>query len=108
MKDDVNEDNDNGNYRRNNNKTTASKSFEYKTTIIESTSNNSRLNAEINVPLNYLSNFWSSFNFPMINCEINLVLRNCAVCEISSAEAVGEYNAAEETFTTEVFSNKKY
>ena len=31
VNDDANENNDAGNYRRNNNKTTASKSFEYKT-----------------------------------------------------------------------------
>ena len=42
----------------NNNKTTASKSFVHKTKIIGRTSNNnSRLNAEVVLQLNYLSNF---------------------------------------------------
>ena len=75
MNNDVNEYNDAGNYRRNNNKTTTSKSFEYKTKIIGGTSKINRLDAKIVVPLNYLSNFWRSFNLPMINCEITLVLR---------------------------------
>ena len=42
----------------NNNKTKTSKFFEYKAKIIGSmSSNNSRLNAEVVVPLKYLSNF---------------------------------------------------
>ena len=52
MNDDVNVNNDD--YRVNNNKTTANKSFQYKTKIIGSTSgNNSRLDAEAVVPLKY-------------------------------------------------------
>ena len=26
------------------------------------------------VPLKYLSNFWRTFEMPLINCEINLIL----------------------------------
>ena len=53
------ENNDAGNYRVNNNKTIKSKSFEYKTKIIGTTpDNNSGLDAEVVVPLRYLSNFW--------------------------------------------------
>ena len=43
----------------NHNKTTTSKSFKYKTKITGGTANNgNRLNAEIVVPLKYISNFW--------------------------------------------------
>ena len=59
-----------------NNKTAASKFFEYKTKIIGSMPNNNNiLDAEIIVPLKYLSNFWRSLDFPQINCEIELALR---------------------------------
>ena len=51
VNDDTNENNDAGNYRVNNNKATASKSFENKTEIIGSTPDeNSRLGAEVVVP----------------------------------------------------------
>ena len=71
----ANENNDANNYRENNNKTTTSKTFEYKTKIIRSTSNNnSRLNAEVVVPLKHLSNFWRSLVLLLINCEIELDL----------------------------------
>ena len=80
INDDENENDYNGN-KTNNNKTTTSKSFKYKTKIIGSTSNNaSRLNAEVVVPLKYLSNFWRSLDLPLINFETELELRweiNC-------------------------------
>ena len=63
------------NYRINNNKTTTSKSFECKKKILGSTpANAKRLDAEVVVPLKYFSNFWRSFNLPLINCEIDLDL----------------------------------
>ena len=75
MNDDANENNAAGNYRINNNKATASKSFEYKTKIKESMpANDSRLDTEIVVSLKYLSNFWRSLDLPLINCEIELGL----------------------------------
>ena len=53
-----NENNYANNFRVHNNKTTISKSFEYKTKSIGRTPNNDyRLEAEIVVPLKYLSNF---------------------------------------------------
>ena len=71
----------------NNNKTKTSKFFEYNAKIIGSTSsNNSRLNAEVVVPLKYLSNFWRSLDLPLINCEIELDLRwarNFVISEVS-------------------------
>ena len=58
VKDDANEKEDAGNYRINNNKTTRSKYFDYKTKIIGNAPDNiSRLDVEVVVPLKYLSNF---------------------------------------------------
>ena len=80
------------NYGINNNKTTTSKSFEYKTKTIGSTSNdNNILDAEFAVPLEYLSNFWKSLDFPLIKCEIEPDLRwmkNCVISEISRIASV--------------------
>ena len=54
INDDANKNNDANNFRINNNKITISKSFEYKTKLIESTPNDSsRLDAEVVVPLKY-------------------------------------------------------
>ena len=44
------------------------------------------LNAEIVVPLKYLSNFWRPLGLPLRNCEIELDLRwskTCVISEIS-------------------------
>ena len=72
VNDNANENNAD-NYRINNSKTITSKSFEYKTKLIGSTPNdNNTLNADIVVPLKYLSNFWRFFNLPLINCDIEL------------------------------------
>ena len=52
-----------------------SKSFDYKTKLIGSTPNNdSRLDAEVVVPLKYFNNFSRSLDFLLINCEIELDL----------------------------------
>ena len=75
--DEINDDpdeNDNNN-RINNNKTITSKSFEYRTKLIESTQNiNNILDAEVVVPLTYLSNFWRSLDLPLKKDEIELDL----------------------------------
>ena len=68
-------------------KTITSKSFEYKTKVIGSTSAaNSRLKAEVVVPLKYLSNVWRSLDLHLINFEIELDLtwsRKSILSEIS-------------------------
>ena len=71
----ANENNDANNYRINNNKSTTSKSFEYKSKITGRTPyGDNILDAEVVVPLNYLSNFWRSLDLPLVNCEIELNL----------------------------------
>ena len=103
INDSVNENNDAGNYRMNN-KTMTSKSFAYRTKIIGRTPNdNYILNTEVVVPLKYLSNFWKSFNLPLINCEIELDLswsRYCVVSEISRTAVVAGNLPVAATATT--------
>ena len=80
----ANGNNDANNYRINNNKTTASESFEYQAKIIGSIPiNNSRLNREVVISVKYLSNFWRSFDLSLINCEIELVLTCSKYCVMS-------------------------
>ena len=73
-RDEVNDDeneNDSSNNRINNKKTITSKSFEYKTKLIGGAPNeNNTLNAEVVVPLKYLSNCWRFPDLPLIKCEI--------------------------------------
>ena len=58
VNDSANDNNHANSFRINNSKTTTSKSFEYKTKLIESTPNNDcRLDVEVFLPLKYLSNF---------------------------------------------------
>ena len=59
----------------------ATDSFNFKTKITGQTAadNNNgniagRVNIEIMVPLKYLSNFWRTFEMPLINCEVELIL----------------------------------
>ena len=75
MTDAANENENNGaiDFRINNDKVTTSKSSEYKIKLVARRPENaSRLNAEVVVPLQYLSNFWRSLNLPLIKCEIEL------------------------------------
>ena len=86
VNDDVNGHNAAG-IKINNNKTIKSKSFEYKTKLIGSTPNeNNKLNAEVVVPLKYLSIFWRFLDLPLMNCEMELHLswsKECTISEIS-------------------------
>ena len=82
----------------------ASKSIEYQTKLIGSTPNdNNILDAEVVVPLKYLSNFCVSLDLPLINYDVELDLRwskNCIISEISGTLEVGKYNPAEAILTT--------
>ena len=80
--------------RINNNKTITSKYFECKIKLLGTTPNNNNiLGAEVVVPLKYLSNFWISVDFSLINCEIELNLscsKYCVISEVSRTfRAVG-------------------
>ena len=81
-------------------------SFKYKTSITRNTYNVGDVEAgydvnksgknetEIVVPLNHLSNFWTTLNIPLINCEIELILiwsENCALAAMT-VRAAGNNN----------------
>ena len=48
---------------------------------------------KIVIPLKYLSNFWRSLNFPLINCEVKLILtcsKNCVLADLTTKDAEGD------------------
>ena len=49
--------------------------FKFKTNITGRTGNDGTKNVNIRVPLTYLCNFWRTLEMPLINCEINLILK---------------------------------
>ena len=49
------------------------------------------MNVEIAVPLKYLSNFWRTFEMPLIICEVNLILTWFADCVISPATGATKF-----------------
>ena len=66
------------------NKTTTSKSFEYKTKIVGSTpTNTSRLDAEVAVPSKYLSNFWRFLDLPYEAEDLDLLMQTYNLLEYS-------------------------
>ena len=60
------------------------------------------INAEIMVPLKYLSNFWRTLEMSLINCEINLILTYSANCVIAS------YTTANQRTTFAIIDTKLY
>ena len=74
MIDDPNQNTAAGDHREN--KTAKSRFFEYKTKIIGSTpTDSSKLDTEVAIPLKKFINVRRSFDFSLINCEIELDLR---------------------------------
>ena len=72
---DIKENNNFGNYRINNIKTTSTKSFEYKIILIGSTADDDNtLDEKVAFTLKYLGNFWRFQDLPLTNCEIELAL----------------------------------
>ena len=61
---------------------TDSTSFKFKLKVTGQTRIDGTKDAEIMMPLNYLSNFWRTLEMPLINCKINLLLtwlKNCFI-----------------------------
>ena len=46
---------------------------------------------EIMVPLKYLIDVWITLEMPLIECEINLILKWSAICFISAGTAANHY-----------------
>ena len=57
---------------------------------------------EIIVPLKYISNFWRTFEVPLINCEVNLILTWSANCVLIYT------NVANQNPTFEITETKLY
>ena len=55
-------------------------SFNFKVKFTGKTENSGTKDAEIMVPLKYLSNFWRTLEMPLINCEFNLILTWSSTC----------------------------
>ena len=67
---------------------TNSESFKYKTSIVGKTpqDNDSLTNAEVVIPLKYLSNLWRNLDIPLINCEVEIILtwsKNCVLADMT-------------------------
>ena len=84
---DATNENDAANYRIIKNKTTKSKSFEYKTKLLGSTpANANRLDEDIVVSFKYLDKVWRCLDLPLINYERELDLSwliNFVISEMS-------------------------
>ena len=50
---------------------------------------------EIMVALKYLSNFWRTPEMPLINCEVNLILRWSSTCVITNSTGAGTSEIAD-------------
>ena len=61
--------------------------FKFKQKITGSTERCGTKTVQIMIPLKYLSNFLTTLEIPLINCEINLILTRSANCVISNAAA---------------------
>ena len=60
------------------------------------TGNNGNIkDAEIIIPLKYLSNFWRTLEMPLINCEVNLILTWSKDCGITNFEGSGKSKITE-------------
>ena len=69
-----------------------SESFKSKIKITGKTPNhNNEKDVEIMVPLKYLSNYWRTLEMPLINCEVNLILRWTSTCVITNSTGAGTF-----------------
>ena len=69
-----------------------SKSFKSKIKITGKTpGTGNEKDVEIMVPLKYLSNFWRTLEMPLINCEVNLILRWSSHCVTINSTGAGTF-----------------
>ena len=79
-----------------NDNTADSASFKSKIKITGKTPNDGNTkDVEIIVPLKYLSNFWRTLEMPLINCEVNLILRWSKDFVITNSESEGKFAITE-------------
>ena len=65
-------------------------SFKFKQEITKQTGNGGTKDTEIMAPLKYLSNFWRTFEMPLINCEIVLQLKWSEKCTLVAGTAANQ------------------
>ena len=69
-----------------------SESFKSKIKIAGKTSNNvNKKDVEIMFPLKYLSNFYRTFEMPLINREVSLILTWSSTCVITNSTGAGRF-----------------
>ena len=74
----------------------STKSFKSKVKITGKSPNDGNTkNVEIIVPLKYLSNFWSTIEMPLINCEFNLILTWSKDCVITNSTGEVKFKITE-------------
>ena len=72
------------------------KSFKSNVKITGKTpANGNAKDIEIIVPLKYLSNFWRTFEMPLINCEVDLMLTWSKDCVITNSTGEGKFAITE-------------
>ena len=62
---------------------------------VKTPDNGNTKDAEIIVPLKYLSNFWRTLEMPLINCEVNLILTWSKDCVITNSTGEGKFAITE-------------
>ena len=74
-------------------------SFNFKAKITGQTAKNGTKDVEIILPLKYLSNFWRTFEMPLINCEVNLILTWSSTCVLIATNIPNENATFAITYT---------
>ena len=70
----------------------ASESFKTKVKVTGNTHAGDDIkDVEVMVPLKYLSDFWRTFEMPLINCEVNLILTWSSTCVITNSTGAGRF-----------------
>ena len=73
-----------------------SESFKYKVKVTGKTPDNGNTkDVKIFVPLKYLSNFWRTFEMPLINCQVNLLLTLSKDCVITNSRGEEKFAITE-------------
>ena len=73
-----------------------SKSSKFKVKITgETPDDGNKKDVEIIIPLKYLSNFWTTLEMPLINCEVNLELTWSKDCVITNSTGEGKFAITE-------------
>ena len=83
-----------------------SESFKYKVKITGKTpANRKTKHIEIIVPLKYISNFWRTFEMPLINCKVNFELTWSRDCFITNSTREGNFTITETKLYVPVVCN---